>query len=354
MVVIAVDQARLVDRSPYQLRDHAGRRRHDPRPVRPGPGPGPADIGEVGLPRGGRYLEGRGAFGAMGNRAGEVPSGDQLPHAARARMDHDPQHPLVVGLELEEMVSPAERAELPAPLARRSARELAIRKVFRGKCPFEPLRHRAGRGLEGRDGPGEPVEEEGGDAGIVRESLSRHIEAHRHHPATDVATDGGGVDESPRRQRHADTHLPCPVNIGHDRHPADIRGSAEPVEGSNDIGRERAGQPAMDRHPFDALDSLAQRGASFPSSGAVARYSKRSEGARFRVMAWATSPRSQGVRAWRCARTSVGAGGTSPGAEPTMTRSWEASGAGTTRTTWRSRRQSSPQSPRARLSVSAT
>lgn len=46
-----------------------------------------------------------------------------------------------------------------------------------------------------------------------------------------------------------------------------------------------------------ALDSLAQRGASFPSSGAAARYSKRSDGARFRVMAWATSPRSQGVRA---------------------------------------------------------
>ena len=99
---------------------------------------------------------------------------------------------------------------------------------------------------------------------------------------------------------------------------------------------------------------VPQRGASFPSSGAVARYSKRSDGARFRVMAWATSPRSQGVRAWRCARTSVGAGGTSPNGEPTMTRSWDASGAGTTRTTWRSRRQSSPQSPRARLSVSAT
>ena len=210
--------------------------------------------------------------------------------------------------------------------------EALVGEIVHRQLPFEPLGHHAGRGLERWHALLEALEDRRAEAPVGRDRRGRHVEPDGGHSATDVAANGGRVDQAAGGERDTDTHLPRAVHVGHHRHLADVRGLREPIERADDVGRERAGEPAVYRHA-SGWESVGQRGSSPPSPGAVARYSKRSDGARFRVIACATSPRSHGVRAWRWARTSVGGGGSSPGAEPTITRSWEASGAGTTRTT---------------------
>ena len=283
--------------------------------------------------------------GGLGRRPGEVVPLHLLPDGPRAAVDHGPQPVVAVGLELDEVVAAAQRAELEPALPLGERLQRPVRQVARLSAPGE--RQRAGAvPPPGRDALAEFPQHAAGVAGVA-EGVGRGVERHRQHPAPDVSADGGGVEQAARRHRRPDAHVAGEVDVGHHRDVDDVVGPPDPLDRLPRRRLHRPREPLPDRGGRRCFGRVH---GSPPSAGRAPAGTAANDrlGARFRLTDRATTARSLADRSFNRANTS----NDDPAGVVTSTSSCDAPPIGSTDSTYTSRRTSSAHSP-AKASMTA-
>ena len=244
-VVVTLDDRRGIGIGPELAAQYVERDLDHPRATGRRIRQSPRDVGEIGA-----ALVGVRGQSLQPDPAGvlQVRGADRRSQSATTRVDHQPQAPRVVGLQLDEVVAAAERPELQRRLASPQRRELGRSHVGVAQRRRQPRRV-ASRVAHHRDRARDPVEHPRG-RGRVREGTRVHAELDRRHPAADVATDRGGEQRAERGQHHADADLLGEVHVGHHRDVRHVGRAQEPIERGADVRRRRRVPPRVECRGF--------------------------------------------------------------------------------------------------------
>jgi hypothetical protein len=168
---------------------------------------------------------------------------DQLSHAARTAVDHQPEAVLLIGLKFDKVVPAAECSELnPAvtgalsfePFVAEGQLTQRLRLIGRGGYRSVPLHGNASMKF-GEERP---------RMSLVIQDITSGIEPHGQHPATDVAANERWIDQLPRGHGQTDTDGFRAVHVGHDGDVSDIFCGLNPFDRLPDL------RPDLLRQPF--------------------------------------------------------------------------------------------------------
>ncbi len=88
----------------------------------------------------------------------------------------------------------------------------------------------------------EVCQQSSGRLGLV-EQIGTRLDGDRRHPATDVAADGGGVDEFTRRDDRTHADVSREMDVGHEGQVTDVICATDAFDGLGYVARERFGKP---------------------------------------------------------------------------------------------------------------
>jgi hypothetical protein len=166
----------------------------------------------------------------------------------------EPQLPLLVTLQLQEVVAAAERAELDAAIALLQGFETRVAQRH-GELLGQPWRRPHGM-HERRHGARELIQAARRHLRVA-EVLGAGPQRQRDHSAADIAAHRRRQQPVPRRRDSADAHVLGDVRVGHDRHVNHVLCTAKASHRAVErrIGRARAPLSQDRRHGAASLCS---------------------------------------------------------------------------------------------------